>query len=112
MGITPFADMTPEEFKSKVIGNYCNDNFQSRASLKLAKTKLYEGRRRKVVESSNPSMVDWVSEGKITGVKNQGSCGSCWAFSTTGCIEGRTAIANDAAPISLSEQELVDCSTR
>jgi len=53
--------------------------------------------------------VDWVAQGKVSDVKNQGSCGSCWSFSTTGCIEARTAIANGATPISLSEQELVDC---
>jgi len=59
-----------------------------------------------------PTAVDWVKEGKISPVKNQGHCGSCWAFSTTGALEGRYAIHQHMPPVELSEQELVDCSTQ
>lgn len=107
LGLTPFADMTPEEFKTKVIGNECADNFEKNKKLKRAKAKLRQGRR--MVSEGNPSSVDWVAQGKVTPVKNQGSCGSCWSFSTTGSIEARCAIAKNSSPISLSEQELVDC---
>jgi len=109
MGVTPFADMTAEEFGSRVVGDVCKDHFKANAKLNAAKEKLRQGRR---LEVSNPSSIDWVSQGKVSKVKNQGQCGSCWAFSTTGAIEARHAIAKSETfpgATLLSEQELVDC---
>ena len=53
--------------------------------------------------------VNWVTAGHVSGVKNQGQCGSCWAFSSTGALEAANSIAGRGMTL-LSEQQLVDCS--
>jgi len=93
-----FADLTSEEFGQLYLGTIMNAS------------NIVQG-----IDVFIPSFgeladaVDWRTKGVVTGIKNQGQCGSCWAFSTTGSVEGATAIKSGKL-VSLSEQNLVDCS--
>ena len=96
-GINQFSDMTFEEFKSFYLSKIVLDNS---ASINTPQVQPKAGKK------------DWREEGVVSRVKNQASCGSCWAFSTTGAMEAAWAIKNKGKEaLEFSEQELVDCST-
>jgi len=111
MGVTKFADMTKEEF-GDYISTDCKPSFKAmRAKNKVEKMlKERENPGAKDAPWKNPTSIDWDLSGYVTPVKNQGGCGSCWAFSTTGGLESRFAIANGQSELrQLSEEELVEC---
>merc|ERR1712013_886500 len=99
-----FSDMTPEEFKSQMTGYTASLGHKSGAD------NVHQ------VTVSEPTAKDWREDGVVTNVKNQGQCGSCWAFSTTGSTESANLIknggSNTASENIISEQQLVDCSTK
>jgi len=103
VGMNKFGDLPFHEFHAKYTGlNRVQRDFIRSKNMDHSHTGLLGGK-------ANPKSVDWRSKNAVTPVKDQGQCGSCWAFSATGSIEGAWAIAKSSL-VSVSEQQLVDCS--
>lgn len=101
LGLNQFADLTDEEFEQRFTTLPVDRN-----QLKsLGNVNSING-----LAGELPDSIDWRDQSVVTPVKNQGDCGGCWAFSTTGTIESQVAIKTGKL-ISLSEQQLLDCDT-
>jgi cathepsin H len=111
LGLTTFADWTEDEF-------FSHFQFQKKShQCWTASDKQEMIQRQNTLKTRSeitnelllPKAIDWRQLGVVSPVKNQKSCGSCWAFSATGALEAHFT-KKHGKPISLSEQQLLDCS--
>lgn len=105
LAINEFADIHPEHFAKTRLGLNAKKPDMMRKFNSAHLGTFTADPNVKV-----PSSVNWVEKGAVTPVKNQGQCGSCWSFSTTGALEGRWQILTGKL-CSMSEQQFVDCDT-
>lgn len=97
LGQTAYSDLTVSEYKSML--SYSSNTATPDQTLF------------KQVNPTYPQTIDWRTQGIVSPVSNQGNCNSGWAFSAIGAIEGAWAQAGNTLQ-QLSEQELIDCSSR
>jgi len=97
-GLNQFSDLTGAEFKQQYASGY--------KGFKTAPVHQSSDIDYSTLELADS--VDWRTKGAVTAIKDQGQCGSCWAFSSTGALEGLNFIKSGKL-VSFSEQQLVDC---
>ena len=98
LGVNKFADWTPAEYKRLL---------SYKSSGRVRKAPALTQSTEEILKDL-PTSIDWRTKGAVNPIKDQGQCGSCWAFSAVGAIEGRFQIKNGTL-YDLSEQQLVDC---
>jgi len=105
--VNKFSDMSVQEFAD----TYLLPKFSPNDTCIWPYHRIHRVSKEEMIKA--PAYFDWTDKGVVTPVKNQGDCGSCWTFSTTGNIEGQWALYSSAHTLQgLSEQWIVDCSTR
>merc|ERR1711973_214882 len=97
--VNALSDLSDDEYKEFYLSGYRMAEKEDNATLHVPSN------------AALPNNIDWRSQGLVTGVKNQGRCGSCYSFSATGALEGQWKKARGSLP-NLSEQQYVDCSGR
>ncbi|KAM0874821.1 hypothetical protein ACQ4PT_037187 [Festuca glaucescens] len=111
LGLNQFSDLTDDEFLETHLGylqhqlrpQEINNTAAAAADVSSKGAALKDGQLRYM-----PGSVDWRAQGAVTDIKNQGSCGSCWAFAAVAATEGLVKIATGNL-ISMSEQQVLDC---
>merc|ERR1712121_564688 len=99
LAINELSDLSEEEYKKFYLSSLIVPEGPSNATMYVPTNEPI------------PNAVDWRSQGMVTDIKTQGSCGSCYSFSATGAHEGQWKKKRGTLP-SLSEQQIVDCSGR
>ncbi|KFK31525.1 hypothetical protein AALP_AA6G123900 [Arabis alpina] len=105
LDVNEFSDLTDEEFRARYMGLVV-----PKEMTEMSSTETVSFRYENVSESETGESMDWRQEGAVTTVKNQGKCGCCWAFSAVAAVEGITKITKGEL-VSLSEQQLLDCTS-
>jgi C1A family cysteine protease len=100
-GVNEFSDMTDEEFMTVMAGG-------RELEVPEVPSHMVDEEEANIEDSSPLDTFDWREKGKVQAIKNQGSCGSCWAFGGAAAMESVLAIQTNAL-VSLSEQQLLDC---
>jgi C1A family cysteine protease len=102
LGHNAFSDLTNDEFETTMLSRGYNPSSVGRE--KNYDRSLSDPAR----VAAAPDSIDWTTLGAVTPIKNQGQCGSCWAFSTVMALEGALFVSTKKLT-SLSEQDLVSC---